>query len=89
MQYATDLPVVLVGLHLLGAALVWVAVLRLLLSLRERGLPPVVATTAETATDAATADEAQARVPGPATAAAPAPVADEERDRPEAVPQRP
>ena len=30
-QYATDLPVVLVGLHILGACLVWVAALRLVL----------------------------------------------------------
>lgn len=42
VQYATDLPVVLVGLHLLGSALVWIATLRLLLSLRERGRPPEV-----------------------------------------------
>ena len=40
VQYATELPEVLVGSHLLGAAVVWVAVLRLLLSVRERGLPP-------------------------------------------------
>lgn len=39
VQYFTELPEVLVGLHLLGSTLVWVAVLRLLLSLRERGLP--------------------------------------------------
>lgn len=39
VQYATDLPEVLVGLHLLGSALVWIAVLRLLLALRDRGLP--------------------------------------------------
>jgi cytochrome c oxidase assembly protein subunit 15 len=32
-QYVTDLPVVLVGLHVLGAALVWIAALRLLLSM--------------------------------------------------------
>jgi heme a synthase len=31
IQYATDLPVVLVGLHILGACLVWVAALRLVL----------------------------------------------------------
>ncbi|MCF6523375.1 heme A synthase [Streptomyces sp. JJ36] len=40
VQYLTELPEVLVGLHLLGSVLVWIAVLRLLLSLRERGLPP-------------------------------------------------
>jgi cytochrome c oxidase assembly protein subunit 15 len=36
-QYLTDLPGVLVGLHMLGSALVWIAVLRVLVSLRERG----------------------------------------------------
>ncbi|MEU6662748.1 COX15/CtaA family protein [Streptomyces sp. NPDC046821] len=36
VQYFTDLPELLVGLHMLGSALVWVAVLRVLLSLRER-----------------------------------------------------
>ena len=40
VQYFTDLPEVLVALHLLGSTLAWVAVLRLLLSVRERGLPP-------------------------------------------------
>jgi cytochrome c oxidase assembly protein subunit 15 len=35
-QYFTHLPELLVGIHLLGAALVWVAVLRLHLSLRTR-----------------------------------------------------
>ncbi|HET9379751.1 MAG TPA: COX15/CtaA family protein [Streptomyces sp.] len=37
-QYFTDLPELLVGLHMLGSALTWIAVLRVLLSLRER--PP-------------------------------------------------
>ncbi|MGP3921806.1 MULTISPECIES: COX15/CtaA family protein [unclassified Streptomyces] len=36
VQYFTELPEVLVGLHMLGSALVWIAVLRVLLSLRER-----------------------------------------------------
>lgn len=40
VQYFTELPEILVGLHMLGSALMWIAVLRLLLSLRERGLPP-------------------------------------------------
>lgn len=35
-QYLTDLPEVLVGLHMLGSCLVWVGVIRVLLSLRER-----------------------------------------------------
>ncbi|CQR64670.1 COX15/CtaA family protein [Streptomyces leeuwenhoekii] len=36
VQYFTDLPEVLVGLHMLGSAVTWIAVLRVLLSLRER-----------------------------------------------------
>ncbi|GHH73841.1 cytochrome b561 [Streptomyces sulfonofaciens] len=35
-QYFLDLPEALVGLHMLGSALVWIAVLRVLLSMRER-----------------------------------------------------
>ncbi len=36
VQYFTHLPVILVGVHLLGAALVWTGILALLWSLRER-----------------------------------------------------
>ncbi|MFE1147218.1 heme A synthase [Streptomyces albidoflavus] len=36
VQYLTDLPEILVGLHMLGSCLVWIGVVRLLLSLRER-----------------------------------------------------
>ena len=36
VQYFNDVPEILVGLHMLGSSLVWIAVLRLLLSLRER-----------------------------------------------------
>jgi cytochrome c oxidase assembly protein subunit 15 len=36
VQYFTDLPEALVGLHMFGACLVWIGVLRVLLSLRER-----------------------------------------------------
>ncbi|WP_205571309.1 COX15/CtaA family protein [Streptomyces sp. YIM 130001] len=36
VQYFTDLPEVLVGVHMLGSCLVWIAVLRVALSLRER-----------------------------------------------------
>ncbi|MFD5452449.1 heme A synthase [Streptomyces sp. NPDC127100] len=36
VQYFTDLPEILVGLHMLGSCLVWIGVLRVLLSLRER-----------------------------------------------------
>jgi len=46
-QYLTDLPVALVGLHVLGAALVWIAALRLLLATTLRvdlgGLSPPAA----------------------------------------------
>lgn len=52
VQYLTELPEVLVGLHMLGSTLMWIAVVRLLLSLRERGVPASPAPT----------------VPGPATA---------------------
>jgi cytochrome c oxidase assembly protein subunit 15 len=36
VQYFTNLPEVLVGLHMLGSALVWIGVLRVLFALRER-----------------------------------------------------
>ncbi|MGW5738003.1 MULTISPECIES: COX15/CtaA family protein [Streptomyces] len=36
VQYFTDLPEVLVGLHMFGSCLVWIGVMRVLLSLRER-----------------------------------------------------
>jgi cytochrome c oxidase assembly protein subunit 15 len=39
IQYFTDLPTLLVGLHMLGACLIWIAALRVLLSLRERTGP--------------------------------------------------
>ncbi|MFJ4683515.1 heme A synthase [Streptomyces sp. NPDC088789] len=39
VQYFTDLPEVLVGAHMFGSCLVWIATLRVLLSLRERPLP--------------------------------------------------
>ncbi len=59
-QYATDLPVVLVMVHLLGACLVWVAALRVLLAMSER----VVAVT--TADDPDAGDHQLAtRPPGP------------------------
>ncbi|GGL83685.1 cytochrome b561 [Streptomyces fumigatiscleroticus] len=38
VQYFTDLPELLVGLHMLGSAVIWIAVLRVLLSLHERPL---------------------------------------------------
>ncbi|MEU9592488.1 COX15/CtaA family protein [Streptomyces sp. NPDC048193] len=36
VQYFTDLPEILVGLHMFGSCLVWIGVLRVLLALRER-----------------------------------------------------
>ncbi|MFE4794847.1 heme A synthase [Streptomyces sp. NPDC056708] len=36
VQYFTDTPEILVGLHMFGSCLVWIAVVRVLLSLRER-----------------------------------------------------
>ncbi|WP_431783965.1 COX15/CtaA family protein [Streptomyces chumphonensis] len=39
-QYLTDVPELLVAVHLLGSTLVWIAVLRVVLSLRERGTAP-------------------------------------------------
>ncbi|MFF9766685.1 heme A synthase [Streptomyces sp. NPDC014636] len=36
VQYFTHLPEALVGLHMLGSCLIWIAVVRILLSLRER-----------------------------------------------------
>ncbi|WP_351225606.1 COX15/CtaA family protein [Streptomyces sp. NPDC002133] len=38
VQFFTDVPEVLVGLHMLGSSLMWIAVLRLALCLRERPL---------------------------------------------------
>ncbi|ANW20761.1 cytochrome B [Streptomyces clavuligerus] len=46
VQYFTGVPELLVGVHMLGSALMWIVVLRLLLSLRER---PGVDAAAETA----------------------------------------
>ena len=40
VQYFTHLPEFVVGLHMLGSCLVWIAVLRVFLSLRERGEAP-------------------------------------------------
>ena len=42
VQYGTGLPVLLVGLHLLGACLVWIAALRLLLATSARPVEVVV-----------------------------------------------
>ncbi|MEV7235411.1 COX15/CtaA family protein [Streptomyces sp. NPDC051020] len=55
VQYFTDTPEILVGLHMLGSCLVWIAVVRVLLSLRERPVAtaPVPAPAAETLEPAA------------------------------------
>jgi cytochrome c oxidase assembly protein subunit 15 len=39
VQYFTDLPEILVGLHMFGSAVMWIWVLRVVLSLRERPQP--------------------------------------------------
>ncbi|MGC5362639.1 COX15/CtaA family protein [Streptomyces sp. DT24] len=49
VQYFTDTPELLVGLHMFGACLMWIAVVRVLLSLRER---PVAVAPAGPATPA-------------------------------------
>ncbi|MFH9721463.1 heme A synthase [Streptomyces sp. NPDC017254] len=41
VQYFTGVPEILVALHMLGSSLMWIAVLRLALSLRERPVPTV------------------------------------------------
>ncbi|MEU4654322.1 COX15/CtaA family protein [Streptomyces sp. NPDC023723] len=43
VQYFTDLPEILVGLHMVGSCLVWIGVLRVLLALRERAQEPAPA----------------------------------------------
>jgi cytochrome c oxidase assembly protein subunit 15 len=43
VQYFTHLPVLLVGIHMLGAAIVWAATWRVLLTMRERKAVPAVA----------------------------------------------
>ncbi|MGW7515567.1 COX15/CtaA family protein [Streptomyces sp. NPDC054796] len=63
VQYFTDLPELLVGIHLLGSTLVWIAVLRLLLSLRERGAPLPMEPTGTTSTTSTKG--AGATVPAP------------------------
>lgn len=40
VQYFTDVPELLVGIHMLGASLVWIAVLRIPLALRTRDEEP-------------------------------------------------
>lgn len=50
VQYFTDLPEALVGAHMLGSCLVWIATLRVVLSLRER--PEITVDVPEPSTEA-------------------------------------
>ncbi|MEW2222602.1 COX15/CtaA family protein [Streptomyces sp. NPDC006990] len=68
VQYATDLPEVLVGLHLLGSTLVWIGVLRVVLSSRERGLPAAAGDAAPAPDGASLSRAPSAAVPEPAPA---------------------
>jgi cytochrome c oxidase assembly protein subunit 15 len=47
LQYFTGVPAALVGIHLLGACLVWLAALRVLLAMRVRSAPPAATPVAE------------------------------------------
>jgi len=69
VQYFTGVPVLLVGAHLLGACLVWLAALRVLLPMYGRGLPPIPTPVGERA------DAAPAGPHAPAAPAAPTPTA--------------
>ncbi|GAA2461403.1 COX15/CtaA family protein [Streptomyces macrosporus] len=69
VQYFTELPEVLVGLHLFGSCLVWIFVLRVLLALRERGLPPVADPVADSAPEAVRDQPAPAAPAGSGAAA--------------------
>lgn len=62
VQYFMGLPEIVIGLHMLGSALVWICVLRVSLSLRERG--PLL----EEDPDEAAADEPGAPEPQSAPA---------------------
>ncbi|MDH6134498.1 cytochrome c oxidase assembly protein subunit 15 [Kitasatospora sp. MAA4] len=54
VQYFTDVPELLVGVHMLGAALVWIAVLRIPLALRTRDAADESATALPAAKETAT-----------------------------------
>ncbi len=49
-QYWSNDPALLVGMHMFGAALVWIAALRVVFAMRDRGAAPVAAAAAERAT---------------------------------------
>jgi cytochrome c oxidase assembly protein subunit 15 len=61
VQYFTGLPAVLVGLHLLGASLVWIAAVRTVLSMRARTAVP----TAEPAEPVPPVRDSAGEFPGP------------------------
>jgi heme a synthase len=67
VQYFTGVPEILVGIHMLGASLVWIAVLRVLLALRERGLPPEPAAAAGAETGPAITEPETPQAPAPAS----------------------
>nr|WP_180218095.1 COX15/CtaA family protein [Streptomyces albus] len=73
VQYLTDLPELLVGAHLLGSTLVWIGVLRVLLSTRERGASPSADGTPDTPEEGSVSEGALAAGTGTETGAAPAP----------------
>nr|WP_245974673.1 COX15/CtaA family protein [Thermomonospora umbrina] len=65
VQYFTGVPALLVGLHMLGSALLWIAVLRVAFATRDRG--PLAATPAPEPTTAASAEPAASQpAPHPA-----------------------
>ncbi|GES32670.1 cytochrome b561 [Streptomyces angustmyceticus] len=63
VQYFTGLPEIVIGFHMLGSALVWVCVLRVALSLRDRGPLPE-----EDPAGSVPTGEAEAPEPQPASA---------------------
>ncbi|MFH8370775.1 heme A synthase [Streptomyces sp. NPDC018031] len=60
VQYFTHLPEVVVGAHMFGSCLVWIAVLRVFLAQRERGREPAAAAPDEPGGPAAEVPEASA-----------------------------
>jgi cytochrome c oxidase assembly protein subunit 15 len=52
VQYFTGVPELLVAAHMLGSSLMWIAVVRLALSLRERAWAPTPAPTSPSLTPA-------------------------------------
>jgi cytochrome c oxidase assembly protein subunit 15 len=67
VQYFTELPIVLVGLHMLGACLVWIAALRVYLSMSARPEPA----RPESSAEESSAEDAGSAETGPKPLAAP------------------